>query len=411
MVLSHVDLQSPSPAHSLTPASELSGRTPTACGGVQSLTQLTPFQEEFLKKDRGADLILGDYIIVDRLGEGGMGVVYKALHLRSNQFVAIKILAPALRGNFVATRRFERELSTLLQLQHPHIVTAFETNLNPDLPYMVMEHLDGCDLMTAVVNRGPVSVPDAVEMMLQAAEALAFLHRQGIVHRDIKPSNLFLDATGCVKVLDLGLAKLVDAVCDSSEGRITQAGLLLGTIDYLAPEQAREPQGATPAADIYSLGCTLFWLLMGTPPYPFQSLLGRLEAHRVSPAPSMRRYRSDIPHRLERLVQTMMAKQPGRRPASMEEVCRLLLASQRVLRPQTRSLVQLSKLGKTPLAEKHQETRLGQVGSTDAPGCGSRLDFESEFRQQAGPLEDVELGFHHCLLVIAVIVSCWALLV
>jgi serine/threonine protein kinase len=193
-----------------------------------------------------------------------------------------------------------------------------------------MEYVEGMNLDLVVSEQGPLPVPRGVDYLIQAARGLEAAHGMGIIHRDIKPGNLMLDRGGTVRVLDLGLARIIDAsnpFGKTATGRLTQSGMYMGTIDYMAPEQAEDPHGVDHRADVYSLGCTLYFLLTGQVPFPGKTILKRLLAHQEHAAPSLRAVRPEVSTALEAAYQKMMAKRPEERPASMTDVIALLQAS------------------------------------------------------------------------------------
>jgi serine/threonine protein kinase len=262
-------------------------------------------------------LILGDYQLQERIGRGGMGAVYRALHLRLGRAVALKVIAPPLLSSEQAMARFYREMRAVGQLDHPHLVRATDARHIGDWHLLIMELLDGMDLGRLMARIGLLSIADACEMIRQTAEGLEHLHERGIVHRDIKPSNLMLIRGGTIKVLDLGVARLQEEMADG----ITPSHLVTGTPDYMAPEQAEDPRAVTPRSDAYSLGCTLYHLLAGQPPYhdsasPFGKLLG----HRQAPIPPLRPRRPELSEGLAGVLDRMLAKDPATRPGSAREV-------------------------------------------------------------------------------------------
>jgi serine/threonine-protein kinase len=284
--------------------------------------KLTLFQATQLYRGRGAALVLGNYVVLEKLGQGGMGIVYKARHRVMDRIVAIKVLPSALAKDEQAVRRFQREVRAAAQLAHPNVVTAFDADTAQGSLYLVMEFVDGQDLATLVRQRGRLNVAETVDYLLQAAKGLEYAHAMGVVHRDIKPGNLLLSRDGVVKILDLGLARcsLVPAGGVPVDDELTRSGQMLGTVDYMAPEQSYDTREADQRSDIYSLGCTLYRLLTGQPPYVADSVVKRVMAHRESPVPSLRAQRPEVPHQLDELCGRMMAKRPEDRPQSMRDV-------------------------------------------------------------------------------------------
>jgi serine/threonine protein kinase len=204
---------------------------------------------------------LGEYRLLEKLGEGGMGTVYKARHTELDRIVAIKVMRPGRLTEVEAAARFRREIKLTGRLDHPHLVRALDARTVGDMHFLVTEYVDGLDLQTLSDRLGPLPVADVCELVRQAALGLQCAHEHGLVHRDIKPSNLMLDRRGQLKILDLGLARVVGAV--SASQQVTTIGQVMGTPDYIAPEQVGDSRGADIRADIYSLGCTLYLLLVG----------------------------------------------------------------------------------------------------------------------------------------------------
>jgi WD40 repeat protein/serine/threonine protein kinase len=296
--------------------------------------RLTPFQASALCEPEPPVLVLGDYLLLDRLGAGGMGVVFKALHRRMRRTVALKVLPLTSLRHPEALRRFQREVEAVARLIHPNVTTAYDAGEHGGVPFLVLEYVDGPDLASLIREQGPLSIPEAVDAIIQAARGLFYAHEMGVVHRDVKPSNLLRDRHGMVKVLDLGLARVYSdlrgddggaAPADSGRPReesqtATGAGVLLGTPQFMAPEQARDAARADHRADVYSLGCTLFYLLTGRAPYPAETVAEAIRAHRESPVPSLRSLRPDVSPALDALFQRMAAKEPAARPQSMAEI-------------------------------------------------------------------------------------------
>jgi serine/threonine protein kinase len=272
------------------------------------------------------------YELIEKLGEGGMGAVWKARHLKLDKFVALKVLPAQLTRDPEAVRRFEREMRAVGKLEHPNVVRAMDAREVGGLHFLVMEYVEGTDLSKYIRARGPRSVADACVMARHAALGLAAAHAQGLIHRDIKPSNLLLSKQGQVKVLDLGLARLL---ADGPEARqLTQAGQVLGTPDYMAPEQWDNTNTVDHRADLYALGCTLFFLLTGRTPFgdDRHSTMGqKMKGHLLEPIPRLRDLRDDVPQELDELYARLMEKEPAQRQITADETATLLKAiAQRV---------------------------------------------------------------------------------
>jgi serine/threonine protein kinase len=243
--------------------------------GLVKAGKLTKYQAQAVYQGKTKGLVFGEYLVLDKLGEGGMGVVLKARHRRMDRLVAIKVLSAGGMKAPEAVERFHREVKAAAKLSHPNIVTAHDAGEHQGMHYLVTEYVAGKDLAAIVKEHGPLDVQAAVECTLQAARGLQYAHEQGIIHRDIKPGNLLLDKKGTVKILDMGLARLeASASRDDSGGeRLTRSGQVMGTCEYMAPEQAFDTHMADARSDIYSLGCTLYRLLIGQPPYQGETLV------------------------------------------------------------------------------------------------------------------------------------------
>jgi len=269
------------------------------------------------------------YHVVGLLGSGGMGAVYKAEHRLMERVVALKVISRAFTANSMAVERFRREVRTAAKLAHPNIVTAFDAEQAGELHFLVMEYVDGISLDRLVAQQGVLKPAQACYLIRQAAVGLQHAHDKGMIHRDIKPQNLMITRKGQLKILDFGLARLATSVepaalpgaleIGSSLARSvpgstsTAAGIVLGTPDYIAPEQAANAHGADIRADIYSLGCTLYFLLTGEPPFPGGTVIQKLTKHTSTAVPPVNERRPDVPPEVAAILARMVAKRPAER--------------------------------------------------------------------------------------------------
>ncbi|HEX5273224.1 MAG TPA: serine/threonine-protein kinase, partial [Gemmataceae bacterium] len=279
-----------------------------------------------LRAGRGNELVLGQYVILSLLGQGGMGKVLKARHRLMDRVVALKVIRPNLLAEPRAVSRFHREIKAVSRLSHPNIVAAFDANQVGNTHFLVMEYVEGTDLQRLVKEHGPLPTGLACDCVRQAALGLQHAHEEGLVHRDIKPANLLLHrppAPGSpvvVKVLDMGLARLH---AEEGDG-LTHTGAVMGTPDYIAPEQATDAHLVDIRADLYSLGCTLYYLLTGEPPFPGGTAMEKLFKHRyVAPRPVEVR-RPELPPAVAAVVAKLMAKRPEARYQTPGELAEAL---------------------------------------------------------------------------------------
>ena len=288
--------------------------------------KLTRFQAQRALAGEADSLVFDEYVIIDRIGAGGMGDVFKARHKRMKRFVAVKAISPRAVDSPQAVARFHREVEAAAQLEHPNIVTAYDAREVDGQHYLIMQYVDGEDLSTLVKQRGPLPVHETLGCILQAARGLEYAHEQGIIHRDIKPANLLVrKKDGKVKILDMGLARLQAAEADGQQlDELTVSGQIMGTVDYMPPEQAIDTRKADARSDIYALGCTLYRILTGRTMYAGETAMQKLLAHREEAIPSLSAARRDVPPELDAAYQQMVAKEPSDRPASMAEVIALL---------------------------------------------------------------------------------------
>ncbi len=277
---------------------------------------LTSFQVNQLLRGRGKGLVVGPYRLLDWLGEGGMGQVFKAFHQPMNRLVALKVIRKELLANPQAVGRFYQEIRATAQLAHPNVVLAHDAGQVGETHYFAMEYVEGTDLAKLIKERGPLPVAEACEYIRQAALGLQHAHERRLVHRDIKPSNLLVtrgrgsQSAGLVKILDMGLARLSASGDETVTGGLTQAGTLVGTPQYLAPEQARNSRGVDIRADLYSLGCTFFYLLTGQPPFTGAELTEILLKHQMDPFPEVTAFRKDVPPEVQSVLRKLTAKKP-----------------------------------------------------------------------------------------------------
>ncbi len=291
---------------------------------------ITAFQAERLLADRAGELNLGQYVLLEPLGEGGMGLVFKARHRLMNRVVALKLIRGDLLARPDVRARFLREIEAAARVWHPNLVAALDAAPlaadplgEPGLA-LVMEYVEGRTLADVLRSEGLPPIRHACDWARQAALGLGHAHEQGLVHRDIKPSNLILTGKGLIKVVDLGLARIHDPDERPTLGPdgepLTASGIVLGTPDYLAPEQADDPHAADGRSDIYSLGCTLFHLLTGQPPFPGGSLTQKLLKHQSPHRPDPAYLRPALPKDLAAIVLRMIDRNPSRRPPTAEDV-------------------------------------------------------------------------------------------
>ncbi len=288
---------------------------------------LTTYQARKFLNNKPHGLIVGRYIILDRIGSGSMGRVYKARHPMMDRVVALKIISPEIASNERVVARFQREMKLVGRLDHPNVVRAFDADQFQRVLYIVMEYVAGMSLGERL-KKGPIPPMEMVEYAAQAAMGLAHAHEQGIVHRDIKPSNILLGRDGRVKILDLGLGVLMEA--DPSSSFATADGIAVGTVDYMSPEQAcgRDVDGRS---DVFGLGCAMYHMMTGRLPFPGSSPIERLGKRLSGRHVPITEHLPDLPPNLVRLIDRMMAHKPNERFASAAEAAKAL---EEIVRPQ-----------------------------------------------------------------------------
>jgi serine/threonine-protein kinase len=318
----------------------LRGLSPDAPARVvaQALVEaglLTRFQAGHLLAGHVRGFFLGPYRILEQIGQGGMGRVYKARHRVLGRVVAVKVLAPGVVDTEGGRELFDRERRAVARLVHPNIVTAYDAGEQDSRHYLALEYVDGPNLDQLVRRRGPLPVGQACDFIRQAAQGLQCAHEAGMVHRDIKPANLLVQsrgpdrpAPGIIKISDFGLARLhpPGEAASGATGTIApEADAVMGTPDYISPEQARCLHRVDIRSDLYSLGCTLYYLLAGRPPFPGGTALEKLIRHSADPAEPLSRLRPELPQAVVAVVERLMAKRPDDRfqtPAELAEALR-----------------------------------------------------------------------------------------
>jgi eukaryotic-like serine/threonine-protein kinase len=345
---------------------------------------LTQFQVQQLLLGKYLGFTIGNYQILELLGSGGMSAVYLCEHRTMRHRVAIKVLPKAMAKDPTLLKRFYREARASAALHHPNIVRGFEADSERNQHFLVMEYVDGASLQEVVRNRGPLAVPRAADYIRQAALGLHYAHEQGLVHRDIKPGNLLVDRAGTIKILDMGLSRFYN----EEESILTRD--VLGTLDYLAPEQARDSHSVDIRADIYSLGGTFYFLLTGQAPFGAGRLDPQAIAQQSKGPVSIRNHRPDVPEALALVVDRMLAFTPEKRyqtPAAVAEA----------LAPWTKTPI--------PPPSEAEMPRLSQAVQCPPSVLKSATDYYATARQQGGTRW---LLIGACLLlVIGVGVALW----
>ncbi|MDA0808609.1 MAG: serine/threonine-protein kinase [Planctomycetota bacterium] len=294
--------------------------------------KLTEYQASALLKVE-PELLIDKYLILDLIDVGGMGMVFKAIHRTMNRVVAVKMISRQMLGSVDLVKRFQREVRVAATLEHPNIVRAYDADETRGVNFLVMEYVRGDNLSRIVRTSGPLPLDKAVDCIRQAAVGLQHAHERGIVHRDIKPGNLLLSDQGVVKILDLGLAHIDESLsqnpaedAENDSGRpyvsrteLTAAGTVLGTASFMAPEQSLDAHLVDFRSDIYSLGCTLYYLLTGDTPYTGSTVFKVFVEHREADVPSLRDKRPDVPDSLDAVFHRMVAKKPEERFQSIAE--------------------------------------------------------------------------------------------
>jgi serine/threonine protein kinase len=294
-----------------------------------TLVERTIFSDRLLQNDTQL-LSLGQYHLLEELGRGGMGRVYRALHTIMDRVVALKVISPELVSDPVAVEWFLREVRASTQLKHPNIVMAYDANESKGMYFLVMEYVHGMTLDALVKKQGPLPIAYVCALMRQAALGLQHAHEKGMVHRDIKPGNLLIPTSEgdtppdvLVKILDFGLARLHGKTGGDTIALRGEAGVL-GTPDYIAPEQSRDIHAADIRSDLYSLGCVFYFALAGRVPFPGENAMEKLIKHLMEQPEPLERVRPELPPELVAIVRRLMAKEPAGRCQTPAELVREL---------------------------------------------------------------------------------------
>ncbi len=297
---------------------------------------------------------LDHFLVQQIIGGGGMGAVFRGIDQRLDRVVAIKVI-PGSKRDPETLRRFQVEAQAAARLDHPNIARVFYVGESEQWNYIVFEYIEGINIRDLIEVEGPMSVDDAVFFTRQIAEALQHAHERDVVHRDIKPSNILVTPTGMAKLVDMGLAR--DTSLDKSTGDQTASGVTLGTFDYISPEQARNPRDADVRSDLYSLGCTLFYMLTGNPPFPEGTALQKLLNHGSLPPPDPRGWRDDVSDQLYDIMMKLMAKRPAdryQRPIELVSDLLILAEQENLPRSQGPSTITLNpSISQPTLLETH----------------------------------------------------------
>ena len=281
---------------------------------------ITTYQCDKFRKGQVSDICFGDYIVIKELGRGGMGTVLLARHRVMDRNVAIKVLPVTALESESAVARFYQEVKVAGRLTHNNIVHAYDAREHQGFHYLVMEYVDGHDLSEVVHEIGPLPLSLAVDYITQAALGLEYAHGENVVHRDIKPSNLLLDKQGVVKVLDMGLARVGIGGVDEQSLHLTTTGQVMGTVEFMSPEQAEDTRLADVRSDIYSLGCTLYRLLSTRGPYSRDTVVKTILAHRGDPIPELPCVHEPAHGRAQKIFEKMVAKKPDDRYQNVSEL-------------------------------------------------------------------------------------------
>lgn len=375
---------------------------------------ITSWQCEKLLSQKYKGFFLGKYKILGHIGTGGMSSVYLVEHMQMHQRRAIKVLPRKRVSDKTYLERFYIEARASASLNHPNIVHAFDVDHDEDTEthYLIMEYVDGRDVGKIIEEDGPIQPRDAASYIAQAADALQFAHDNGVIHRDVKPGNLLVDKNNEVKILDMGLALFKE---DDYSLTLEYNEKILGTADYLAPEQALNSHNVDHRADIYGLGCTLYFMLAGQPPFAEGTLAQRISKHQSQEPEPITKFRSDCPPELQSIMESMMAKNPKKRFQNCREIataCTDWLAGRPVRIPVGAGVTTISSpesshnsdvLSQETEPEKKDGATHGESVKTstddtvrrsnpDAPKPSSSLSSKSKIRLTAVSFSDIVAG-------------------
>jgi serine/threonine protein kinase len=275
---------------------------------------LTAYQINRLFRDRAAELVLGRYVLLEPLGVGGIGQVFKARETRLGRLVALKVLRKERMNKPDMIDRFYHEIRAAARLSHPNVIHAYDAERIGDTHVFAMEYVEGIDLSRFVKRSGSLPVDQACEFVRQAGLGLQHIYENGMVHRDIKPGNLMRAYPGnAIKILDMGLARFHEDETEGEADRLTRRGVVMGTVDFISPEQALNSRQADIRSDLYSLGCTFYFLLTGQVPFPSEEPMAKLIAHSCEIAAPIEQLRAETPPAVCAIVARLMAKRPDER--------------------------------------------------------------------------------------------------
>jgi serine/threonine protein kinase len=333
-----------------------------------------------------SDQRIGSYRVLNPLGAGGMSSVFRAVHVETGNEVALKVLTRTLARNATLLQRFLREARSVETLQHPNIVTIYDRGIDRGRHYLVLEYVGGSDFHEYIRDRGPLPAAEAISVVRSVAAGLNYAATRGLIHRDIKPSNVLRTPAGQIKIIDLGLA----LQNEFEDERVTREGTTVGTVDYMAPEQARDSRATSIQSDIYSLGCTLYYFLSGVPPFPGGDITDKLTRHAKSPVPNVCELRQDVPANVATLIEKMMAKKPEDRFRSYDELIAALddIAADALEDAPAIALVPLDTHNSDQQQGASADSLPGESnGEYAASGSGSEFHQDFTLAELAGELE------------------------